>query len=95
MAVKELGCNAWGLWQMHGNVWEWCADPWRDYGGVLVVDPGLEHALDPVLGDRRWRATRGGGWDYGAQHARSACHDAGGPGRRYVSTGFRLALRFQ
>ncbi len=83
--VKALLCNAWGLYQMHGNVWEWCQD-W--YGGgykpSLVLDPvGPDTGTDRVL--------RGGGWNNFGGHVRSASHSAHRPRYRNPDVGFRLA----
>ncbi len=89
VAVKELPANKWGLYQMHGNVWQWCADALRDYSVDAVVDPGLHEAVDV----KDLRVLRGGSWGNGAQRARSAYRRRDGPGRRSFNAGFRFVLR--
>lgn len=92
MPVKSLAPNGWGLYEMHGNVWEWCADSRRTYDkleeGVVLQDPtGPSSALSGM------RAVRGGSWINYPQSARSAYRGTIGRGIRRDIVGFRLALR--
>ncbi|MCB9913184.1 MAG: formylglycine-generating enzyme family protein [Planctomycetes bacterium] len=85
-AVGRKLPNAWGLYDMHGNVWEWCGDRYAtSYPGGTVTDP-----LGPDSGSSR--VNRGGSWYNAAYNCRSALRFNDLPSRRYSDLGFRVAL---
>ncbi len=75
--------NAWGLYDMHGNVWEWCWDFWGDYPSEGVTDPA-----GPQYGSVR--VNRGGGWPDAARLCRSADRDSASPHYHSGNLGFRI-----
>ncbi len=80
--VDEYSPNAWGLYQMHGNVFEWVEDWYAGYVSEPQEDP-----VNTAGGSRRVR--RGGGWGRDASFTRCA-YRGRGPGGRYDVLGFRL-----
>ena len=81
--VGRKAPNAWGLYDMLGNVYEWVQDRYGRYPGGTVTDPvGPESGSD--------RVDRGGGWILDARYCRSANRDGASPGNRYDDLGFRL-----
>ncbi|MGD9248136.1 MAG: SUMF1/EgtB/PvdO family nonheme iron enzyme, partial [Desulfobacteraceae bacterium] len=83
-AVGQKPANPWGLYDMHGNVWEWCQDWYGDYPSGSKTDP-----IGPRSGD--YRVRRGGSWRSNATNCRSAHRYSFTPDSRYDNTGFRLA----
>lgn len=84
VAVKALPCNDWGLYQMHGNVREWCQDWFGAYPVGPVIDPQRP-------GTRDFRVLRGGSWFDDRRYCRSAYRGSDIPYHRGDSFGFRLA----
>ena len=85
--MRQKRANAWGFYDMHGNVLEWCLDWYESgsYSSSAITDP-----QGPDNGS--FRVLRGGSWDNVARGCRSAARHNDGPDYRYSYNGFRLAL---
>jgi len=80
--------NGFGLHDMHGNVWEWCADPWHnDYRGAPS-----DGRIWEAGGNNLRRVLRGGAWDILATGCRSAFRDCDHPNNHEASYGLRVVL---
>jgi len=82
--VRTKAVNPWGLYDMLGNVWEWCQDWFGPYDGVVKSNPS-----GPEVGVRR--VLRGGAWHDSGRDVRAAYRYRYDPGNRVSVVGFRVA----
>ena len=84
--VRAKRPNAWGFYDMHGNVWEWCADGW-------LPSLGHEPRVDPCAAPSGMeRVVRGGSWNSSAAFCRCASRRGMARSARFDNVGFRVAL---
>ena len=87
-SVGDFPPNAWGLFDMHGNVWEWCRDEYKPYEDLTT-----KNTLETENIDDSARVLRGGSWFDFAWYCRAAYRSRLAPSDRYIDVGFRVALR--
>ena len=94
IGVNVLPPNQWGLYAMHGNVWEWCVDVWKEQLGINAMTDPYHSGEDGNDGNSD-RVQRGGSWADDGRRIRSAYRSLNSPDDRYINLGLRLALSYE
>jgi formylglycine-generating enzyme required for sulfatase activity len=92
--VGSLRPNDLGLFDMHGNVWQWCQDKWVDDEKGQPQDRGDKDGVEYIVDATRSRLLRGGSFFVNAVNARSAFRAGFAPANRYTFVGFRPARTY-
>ena len=88
--VASFPANPWGLHDMHGNVWEWCADHWHGNYEGAPEDGRAWIDEEAKANDLKWRLLRGGSWYGRPGDCRSAFRVGLRPVNRFIAFGFRV-----
>ncbi len=92
--VGSFPPNGFGLYDMHGNVWEWCRDDWHDSYTGKPENLKQNGSLIWSSSDVTRKSVRGGSWIYNPWYCRSACRNYASPvNRHYIFVGFRVVCR--
>jgi formylglycine-generating enzyme required for sulfatase activity len=85
--VGNFPANKFGLYDLHGNVWEWCEDPWHENYENAPKDGS---SWNENYSQSTFRLLRGGSWNSHPRHCRSAYRNFGTPASRFDDIGFRV-----